>query len=291
MSLLVRDAIDREITEITAEPAPVPSLRETLRTLVAHRFLLRQLSLREFLGVYKGSFLGALWSWLYPLILLAVYAFIFSRVFKMRWSLTPKETLGSFALILFCGFIPFNLLSQVLQRSSSIIVQNTNLVSKVVFPLDLLPVSVVVAALLNAGVATIVLLLGELVVMRSVPVEALYLVPLALIVAILALGIAYFLAAMGVFVRDVANLVPVVMQMLFFMTPITYPLEAIPEKYRAFFLLNPLAPIVIDWRNVVLSGHAPHWRWLGVLFVGALVVLFCGHFLFHRTRRAFTEVL
>jgi lipopolysaccharide transport system permease protein len=283
--------IAETLVEYTPAPVRVPSLLETAKTLVEKRFLLGQLAVRELLGVYKGSFLGAVWSFLYPLLLLVVYAFVFSRVFKMRWSLAPKDTLGSFALILFCGSIPFTFLSQVMQRSTMVVIQHANLVTKVVFPLDLLPASVVTAAMLNGGIATVVLLVAELALWHRVPPQIFYVVPLAITLLILALGLSYILAALGVFVRDVANIVPILTQMLFFLTPITYPLEAVPEKYRVIVLLNPLAPIVIDWRNALLTGQAPHWRWVGALFALGLVTLLVGHFLFHRMRRAFAEVL
>ena len=125
--------------EILPGAPPLPGMGGAVRRLTANGFLLWQLSLREFTGASKGSFLGGLWSWLYPLMLLVVYSLVFSTVFKMRWGLDVPEGFASFALVLFCGFIPYNFLATVVQRSATVIVNNSGLVAKVVMPLELLP--------------------------------------------------------------------------------------------------------------------------------------------------------
>jgi homopolymeric O-antigen transport system permease protein len=279
------------VVEIVPGLQEIPSPLAMPRRLVANRYLLWQLSLREFLGAFKGSFLGALWSFVYPLLLLVVYAFIFSKVFRMRWGLEIPEGLGSFALVLFGGFIPFNLFSTVVQRSTGVIVGNTNLVSKVVFPLELLPTSVVLSGLFQAAVATVILLVAEILMLHRIPWTVFLALPVLVDLLLLTGGLAFILAALGVFVRDVASLITIVMQMMFFLTPITYPIEAVPEAYRTIFLLNPLTPIVIDWRNAILTGAPLHWRWIAAEFVFAALVFLLGHYLFHRTQRAFVEVL
>ena len=276
---------------ITPGAPPLPGVLGAFRRLRANGFLLWQLSLREFLGASKGSFLGGLWTWLYPLMLLVVYALIFSTVFKMRWGLGVPEGIASFAIVLFCGFIPFNYFSTVVQRSATVIVNNSNLVAKVVMPLELLPASLLVAAGFQLAITTVILLVAELVLLRSFSWGMLYALPVLVALVLISAGIGLLLAVLGAFVRDTANLVGVVLQMMFFLTPITYPMSAVPERLQPYFMLNPLTPIVIDWRAALMSGTPPHWSWVGVEILAGAALTVAGYRLLLRSQRAFTEVL
>ncbi len=254
-------------------------------------FLLWQLSVREFIGPYKGTFLGAAWTIFYPFLLLFVYAFIFSAVFKMRWGIGTEQGFGSYALILFCGFIPYTFLNMAVQRSTNIILSNVSLVSKVVFPLELLPASVILAAFYNAMISTAVVLVARTLLLRAFYFDLIAFFPTLLSLVLLTTGICYFVASFSVFVRDFASVINILLQILFFMTPITYPEEAVPAKYRFILSFNPLTPIVREWRRALLTGLTP--RFSSVLFSLATSALACvvGVAWFVRTRRAFVEVL
>jgi lipopolysaccharide transport system permease protein len=277
--------------EILPGAPPLPGMGGAVRRLTANGFLLWQLSLREFTGASKGSFLGGLWSWLYPLMLLVVYSLVFSTVFKMRWGLGVPEGFASFALVLFCGFIPYNFLATVVQRSATVIVNNSGLVAKVVMPLELLPASLLVAAAIQLAITTLILLVAELVLLRTFSWGMLYALPVLLALVLLSAGFGLLIAVLGAFVRDTANLVGVVLQMLFFLTPITYPMSAVPERLQRYFMLNPLTPIVIDWRGALMSGVPPHWDWVAIEIAAGAVLTVIGYRLLLRSQRAFTEVL
>ncbi len=262
------------------------------RTDSARRlFLLWQLSVREFIGPYKGTFLGAAWTIFYPFLLLFVYAFVFSAVFKMRWGIGSEQGFGSYALILFCGFIPYTFFNMAVQRSSNIILSNVSLVSKVVFPLELLPASVILAALYNALISTAIVLVARTVLLHGFYFDLLAFFPALASLILLTVGICYFVASFSVFVRDFASVITILLQVLFFMTPITYPEEAVPARYRFLLSFNPLTPIVREWRRALLTGLTP--RLSSVLFsVGtSAAVCFLGVAWFVKTRRAFVEVL
>ncbi len=277
--------------EILPGAPPLPGLRGAAHRLSSNGFLLWQLSLREFLGASKGSFLGGLWSWLYPLMLLVVYSLIFSVVFKMRWGLGVPEGFASFALVLFCGFIPYNYFATVVQRSATVIVNNSNLVAKVVMPLELLPASLLVAAGFQLAITTVILLAAELLLLRNPSWGMLYALPVLVALVLISAGVGLVLCVLGAFVRDTANLIGVVLQMLFFLTPITYPMSAVPERLQPYFMLNPLTPIVIDWRAALMSGTPPHWDWVAVEIGAGAVLTVIGYRLLLRSQRALTEVL
>jgi lipopolysaccharide transport system permease protein len=282
---------EADVLEIVPNQIDVPSLGRFWRTLADNRYLLWQLAVREFLGPFRGSVLGALWAWIYPMVLLMVYAFVFSFVFKMRWGGQATGGFSGYALVLFASFIPFNFLSAVLQRSTSIVVSHGNLVSKVVFPLEILPVSVVVSALLQMAVTTAILLVAAPILIGCSPFGFALAVPVLVLHVFFTTGLAFFLSSLAVFVRDIGNLVGISLQVLFFLTPITYPESAFPARFRWVVDLNPLATVVRLWREAILFGKAPDWTSLGGFAVVAVVVFAVGYWWFHRTRKAFIEVL
>lgn len=280
-----------EVLEIRPDQVDVPSLARFFRTLSEHRYLVWQLAVREFLGPFRGSVLGALWAWVYPMVLLTVYAFVFSFVFRMRWGGESTGGFSGYALVLFASFIPFNLLSAVLQRSSSVVVSQGNLVSKVVFPLEVLPVSVVLAALLQLAVTTAILLVAAPLLVGASPLWLGLALPVLLFHLLLTAGLAFFLSSLAVFVRDIGNLVGIALQVLFFLTPITYPESAFPARFRWVVDLNPLATVVRLWREAILFGKAPDLASSAVLGAVAVATFAGGYWWFHRTRKAFIEVL
>ncbi|HEU4328964.1 MAG TPA: ABC transporter permease [Roseiflexaceae bacterium] len=262
-----------------------------LRHLWRQRDLIRQFTRREIEGRYRGSYLGLIWSFINPLILLLIYTFVFGVVFQSRWPQARSESLAEFALVLFCGLIPFNLFSECVSRAPSIIIGVPNYVKKVVFPLEILAVSSLGTGLFHALITLSVLLAVNLVV-SGVVQWTLVLLPLVLLPLIfLSLGLGWLFASLGVFLRDIGYVVTLLVQVLFFITPIFYPTEAIPEPFQTVIRYNPLTFVVDSSRAVVLWGKLPDWLSLGVWLLGSAVVMQLGYAWFMKTKKGFADVI
>ncbi len=262
-----------------------------LRHLWRQRELIQQFTRREIEGRYRGSFLGIFWSFINPLILLLIYTFVFGVVFQSRWPQARSESLAEFALVLFCGLIPFNIFSECVSRAPSIIIGVPNYVKKVVFPLEILAVSSVGTALFHALITLSVLLAVNLVVSGALQ-WTLVLLPLVLLPLIfLSLGLGWLFASLGVFLRDIGYVVALLVQVLFFITPIFYPTQAIPEPFQTVIRSNPLTFVVDSSRMVVLWGQLPDWLSLGLWLIGSAVVMQLGYAWFMKTKKGFADVI
>lgn len=261
-----------------------------VRSLVHNRALIFALARREVLGRYRGSVMGLAWSFFHPLLMLAVYTFVFSVVFQVRW---PGGTASKteFALVLFTALIAFGLFSECVNRASSLIVGNTSYVTKVVFPLETLPVIALVSALFHAAVSLAVWLVFHMLVRGMPPVTAL-LLPLALLpLLMLTLGLGWFLAALGVYLRDVSQIVGVTTTVLMFMTPIFFAVSAVPAQYQPLMLANPLTISVEQVRDVMLWGRGLDWKLWSAYLAGSGMVAWLGFAWFQKTRKGFADVL
>ena len=263
--------------------------------IVAHlwkyRDLIRQLTWREVVGRYKGSFIGLGWSFIQPLIMLFVYTFVFSVIFKARWGVESDEGKAAFALALFMGLITFSIFSEVANSAPSLVLGNVNYVKKVVFPLEILPLVRLFSALINAVFSLGVLFVGILIFNHFIHWTALLLPLIWLPMMMFTLGCGYFLASLGVFVRDMGAVIGVLTTMLFFLTPIFYPLSAVPEPFRIFCRVNPIAIFVEDARRVVLWGLFPDWPWFFFGMVLSVAVLIIGFVWFMKSKKAFADVI
>lgn len=258
---------------------------------VTHRSLLWQFVKRSVSARYRGSILGLFWSFVHPLMMLCVYTFVFSVVFRSRWGVDSDGGRGSFAIIMFCGLAIFNIFSEAVNLNSSIVVANTNLVKKVIFPLEILPMSQTVASFAVGTVWFLLLFLGAVFIFGKLSFTML-LLPLVLVPLFLfTLGVSFFTASLGVYVRDTPYAVGVVLQILFFMTPIFYPVSAIPERFRWPIRLNPLTLLIEEARKIFLYGELPDWRFLGAAFLISLLVLHFGFLWFNKTKKGFADVL
>jgi lipopolysaccharide transport system permease protein len=263
-----------------------------LAVLWRQRSLIRQLIERELGQRYRGSYLGILWSFLTPLFMLLIYTFVFSIIFKARWQLDgPDTSTTDFALILFAGMTPYNVFSEVANRAPTLITGVPNYVKKVVFPLEILPVVSLGVAFVHSLINLLLLLVFSF-IFRGTISATFYLLPLAYLpLFFLCLGTSWFLSSLGVFIRDLTQGIPILVQILFFLTPVVYPLEQVPENLRAVLLANPLTTILDCFRQVVLfGGQLPwiHWAWTTLalmLFAGA------GYFWFIRTKKGFADVV
>lgn len=262
-----------------------------IQNLWRNRFLILQFTGREIEGRYRGSFLGMFWSLVQPLFMLAVYTVVFGVVFQSRWAQARTDSLAEFALIVFCGLMAFNLFSECVGRAPGMITSVPNYVKKVVFPLEVLPLTVVGAALFHLVVSLLVLLAAELIVLRSIPWTIVLLPLVTLPLLFLTLGTMWLLASLGVFVRDIGQAIGIILQAFFFFTPIFYSIEAIPAPVRTLILVNPLAPIVENYRRVLLWGMLPSLRGtiLWLIVTGAWMVL--GYAWFMKTKKAFADVI
>ena len=263
-----------------------------LKGIWRYRDLLKQLVRRNIEGRYKGTMIGLVWMVVTPLVMLAVYTFVFGVIFKARWTAGGfGDSKVAFSLLLFCGMMVFNIFSESVNGSVVIVTGNPNYVKKVVFPLELLPVSAVVSACFFGLIWIGILLLGIVLFFHKICLTAVCL-PLILIPLVLfSLGIAWFVASLGVFIRDLAHVIGIVLLVLYFMTPIFYSMEMVPEKFRSILFLNPLALIIQSVRQVLMYGQWPDWVALGGVTLLSMVVFQFGFFWFMKTKRGFADVL
>lgn len=270
------------------------SLRAMLRSLWHNRMLILQMSRREVVGRYKGSVMGLLWSFLNPLFMLVVYTFFFSVVFKSRWAAAPAGTEESktlFAVLLFVGMIVHSLFAEVLNRAPNLILGNVNYVKKVVFPLEVLPVISMGTALFHSLVSICVLLLVFFVTNGYLHWTLVFLPFILLPLVIFTVGLAWILASFGVFVRDVGQSIGLGMTVMLFLSPVFYPVSALPESMRPWMLANPLTFIIEQARAVLIWGQLPNWSGLLLYTLVASFVAWLGYVWFQKTRKGFADVL
>jgi lipopolysaccharide transport system permease protein len=282
-----------------SSPAPInphatqpTSLLALGKSLWRNRQLIVQMTKREVVGRYKGSAMGLAWSFFNPVFMLVVYTFVFSEIFKSRWGgAGGDDSKTQFAILLFVGMIVLSLFSEVLNRAPSLILNNVNYVKKVVFPLEILPVVAMGAALFHSFISLVVLLVAFTLFNGHLQITAIF-IPLVLLPLILVtLGIAWLLAAIGVFLRDVGQTIGVITTMLMFLSPVFYPVTAVPEKFRSLIMANPLTFIIEQAREVLVFGHMPDWTGMWIYTLAATAVAWTGYALFQKTRKGFADVL
>jgi lipopolysaccharide transport system permease protein len=261
----------------------------TFASPVVHGRLLRRLARRDLEARYRGSMLGTLWLVINPLIMLAVYTVVFLYIFPSRWA--GATDTRSFVLLLFAGLVVFQSFAEPVQRAAGLFLENPSYVKKVVFPLEVLPWTAVAIALVNALGSFAILIVFHLVLVGPPPATAV-LVPLLLLpLGLISVGLTFMLASLGVFVRDLRQVVPVITQVALFLGPIFYPLEAVPAWLRPMFYLNPITLIVEDVRMAVFAGLAPNVIELAIYTFAAVLILLLGEWVFRRARPAFADVL
>ncbi|MBP5945322.1 MULTISPECIES: ABC transporter permease [Pseudomonas] len=264
---------------------------EMVASLWRHRALIHASAKREVLGRYRGSMLGLLWSFFNPLLMLLVYTFVFSVVFKARWGTGGEGSKIEFALVLFAGLIVFNLFAECVNRAPSLILSNANYVKKVVYPLEILPFVGLLAAFYHAAISVTVWLVAYALLIGAPMITALYL-PLVLIpFALFIMGLCWTLASLGVFLRDVSQLIAVVTSVLMFLSPIFYPASALPDEYQHILYYNPLVPVIEMVRDILYWGKSPDLNALAIYTLAAAVIAWLGFALFQKTRKGFADVL
>lgn len=261
------------------------------RAVWGNRLLIRRLAARELAARYRGSLLGAAWMAVNPLLMLAVYTFVFTVVFKARWGTTPGGSSAEFALFLFSGMILYSVFADVVTRAPTLMLENVSYIKKVVFPLEILPVVALTTALANAAVSFAILLAFQAVVTGAPPptlaAAPLVLLPLCLLTA----GLGWFLASLGVFLRDVRQMVGVLVTILMFMSPIFYPIDMIPAEFRGILHLNPLTAVLEQSKDVLFRGRLPALSEWAALMAASAVVCWLGFAWFVKTRKGFADVV
>ena len=267
------------------------SLKALVNSLWRNRQLILQMTRREVVGRYKGSSVGLLWSFLNPVFMLIVYTFVFSVVFKARWGVGGEENRSLFALVLFVGMIVHALFTEVLNRAPSLILTNVNYVKKVIFPLEILVVIAMGVALFHAFVSLSVLLAAFVLINGSLHWTAVFAPIVFLPLVIFTLGLSWILASLGVFLRDVGQTIGIVTTVMMFVSPVFYPVTALPEQFRPWIMANPLTFIIEQARDVLIWGHLPNWIGLAIYTIVAIVVAWAGYAWFQKTRKGFADVL
>ncbi|QAV21637.1 ABC transporter permease [Paenibacillus chitinolyticus] len=265
-------------------------IKKPASLLKLNKLLIYQLIKREIAVRYRGSKLGMLWSFLTPILMLVIYTFVFSIVFKARWG-TSNDNNIEFALILFSGISVFNLFSEIIIQSPRLIIGNVNYVKKVLFPLEILPLTLIGSALFHYVIQLLILLLGILFTYSTIHWTIIFLPLVLLPLLLVALGLSWFLASLGVFIRDIGHIITLFMQGLMFLSPIFYPVSSVPEKFRALLFLNPMSYVVEDIRKILIWGQMPDWGFMGTSLLLSTVTVVLGYIWFVKTKGGFADVL
>jgi lipopolysaccharide transport system permease protein len=264
---------------------------ELYLSISRNKGLLLSLIKRDILGRYRGSMMGLLWSFLTPLFMLSIYTLVFGQIFKTRWPGAQTDSQGEFALTLFAGLIVFNFFAECVTKAPTIIWSNVNYVKKVVFPLELLPC-------VNVGVSVFHMLISLFVwvivycLFFGLPKATVIITPLVIIPLImLTCGMVFILSSVGTYLRDIVQLVGVAVTAMMFLSPIFFPIAALPAIYQKFALINPLTFPIEQLRVLMISGLGVNWSMLLIYNLVALSVLIAGFAFFQKTRRGFADVL
>jgi len=279
-----RELLGSNTTRYRADPLYIPG------SIVEHRFVIGQLAKRAILGRYRGTVLGLLWSLVTPLLLLAVYTFVFGTILQVRW-VSQSGGNAEFAAILFSGMLVHGILAECLTQASTLIVANPQYVKKVVFPLEALPWVTVISAFFQGVISTGILLAYLFFVQGGIPWTAvLFPIPL-FVLAFVCIAAGWLISATAVYLKDIAQMMGLLSTVLFFMAPILYPKTALPVEFQNLLYLNPLTYIIEQFRAVVLWGQLPNWNGLALYGIASVAVAWMSLAWFQKTRKGFADVL
>jgi lipopolysaccharide transport system permease protein len=260
-----------------------------LRSIWTHRSLIRTLVRRDVLSRYSGSFGGAFWAVLNPLLLMLTYFFVFGVVLKQRFGNDPSR--AGFAIYFLAGMLPWLAFSEAAGRAPFIMVEHRNFIRKLVFPVETLPVNLVVSGLVTEFFGIMLFVLALVVVRGRVPPSVIYLPALVVPQVLFTAGICWFLAALGVFVRDLAQVIGFLLTIWFFITPICYPEASLPRGALSLEIWNPIFVLVRGYRAILLESKAPDWVPLAWLAIASVLVFLLGHAWFYKLRRSFADLI
>lgn len=294
---------------VTEEPKLVEALKqpEQLRSVDELEALARESSLssmlnlwgkrhlislmvhRDFMGRYKGSLLGALWPLLNPLGHMFLYTFLFNVILQVRFGQSANS--GDFALYLMSGFLPWTAMAESVASSTTKVLELPNLVKRCVFPLETLPLIVVISSFLSGSIALVLLVIFAGIRQHGIHPTIAF-VPLILIPHFMfTAGVSWFLGSLGVFIRDCRHFIALGLSAWMYMTPILYPPERMPAHLQFLLWINPMAGIITDYRRVIIEGQMPNWTSFAVYTLVSMAVCFAGFHFFHKTKRSFADVV
>ncbi len=269
---------------------PSSSLIFLATRIYKNRTLISQLIVREVAARYKGSIVGLAWSFINPVLMLTIYTFVFSVVFKARWG-GASESKTEFAMILFSGLIVFNLFAECINRSPNLVIGNANYVKKVVFPLEILPFVALGSALFHWVINLIVwtIFFG---VFYGIPHSTFFLLPILMLpLLFITIGLSWIISSVGVYVRDMSQIAAILVSVLMFLSPIFYPVTSLPPDYQQLMLLNPLTIAIEQSRDAMMWGGAPNWNiWIQYQICSIMFFWICFAW-FQKMRKGFADVL
>jgi lipopolysaccharide transport system permease protein len=260
-----------------------------LRTLLRHRSLIRSLVRRDIAGRYRGSYAGLFWTVIHPLLMMVTYYFVFGIVLRTRFGSDDRPS--SFVLYFLAGMLPWLAFSEAVGRAAGVVPAHATFVKKLVFPVEILPVNLAVAGLVSELFGAAIFVAGLWYFDRPFTPHMLYLPLLVIPQFLFTLGLCWFLAALGVFFRDIGHLIGFLLTLWFFVTPICYPEDSLPQNWLWLFAQNPLYILVRHYRLILLEASAPDWGSLGKLFALSLAVFLAGHAWFYKLRRSFADLV
>jgi lipopolysaccharide transport system permease protein len=254
------------------------------------RRLITRLAWRKIEARYRGSVLGLLWTLIHPLLMLGVYTFVFSYVFRAKWNL-PGGGQAEFALFLFSGLILYTIFSECANEAPGLMLANEIYIKQLIFPTEALAWVSLLAALFNFCVSFVLMVGFYAIVIGEPPITFFYLPLVMGPLLFLTLGAIWLLSSLGLFLRDLSHFVTVLTTALLFLSPIFYSSEIIPERYQQLYFLNPFASIIEMSRGSIFFGAAPNWQTLGLLTLGAWLAAWIGYVWFMKTKGSFADVL
>ena len=244
---------------------------------------------RDVMGRYRGSFGGAFWTVLNPLMLMLTYFFVFGVVLRTRFPNDPSRS--GFALYFLAGMLPWLAVSEAVGRAPAVMMEHRNFVKKLVFPVETLPVNLVTAGLVSEAFGTALFLAASYLARGYVPPSIMWLPVLVIPQILMTAGICWFLAALGVFVRDLGQVNGFLLTLWFFLTPICYPEASVPGTAMSILSKNPMFVLVRGYRYVLLDGRAPSAGSVWKLYVISAAIFIVGHAWFHKLRKSFADII
>jgi lipopolysaccharide transport system permease protein len=264
-------------------------ISEFIKSIYNNRNLIYAIAKRDVESRYKGTILGLLWAMVTPLIAMSIYIFVFGTIFNAKW--VKGEDGVQYVLLLYMGLIIFNCFSECINRAPMLVLSNSNYVKKIIFPLEVLSVSSALSSLFQVGLSMIIWLIIYLFAFGSLNLTVLF-APIILIeLAMLCVGIGLILSSVGVFVRDLTQIMSSITSMLLFLSPVLYPVSSIPEEYRGWIYLNPLVQIIESIRLVMFYGKVPDpYLMLSSMFI-QIIIFLMGIYWFQKTKKGFADVM
>lgn len=253
------------------------------------RHTIRYLVQKDLKGRYAGSIMGFFWTVVHPIITLLVFTFLFSIVLKVRFG--PEGGTANFALYLFCGLLPWLAFQEAVVRSTTVIIDNANLVKKVVFPTKILPVYLVISSFITELIGLVILISAVVLMTGKLSFYIAFFPLLALLQLLFTLGVSWIFACINVFFRDIAHVVGVLLTIWMYSTPIVYPAEVVPSNFKMLITVNPMSHLVIAYRDIFLNGKPPEAIGLAILVVASAAIFAIGYKVFTEAAPSFPDLI